>query len=151
MPDGWVRYITAFGACATAATALFVLAARLRRGARRPTRDEADGVSRRTLLRAILGAAAAPIALTTAAAAAPVAGSTTARTGTWTSLPGSGGLQVHATDASGRTVGVPVTWTADGTVTATWALQLTVTAPTAYAQQAVTSAGGYGLAVRRAG
>jgi len=108
-------------------------------------------VTRRSLLRAILGAAAAPIALTTAAAAAPVAGSTTARTGTWTSLPGSGGLQVCATDATGRTTSVPVTWTADGRVTATWALPLTVTAPAAYAQQAVTSAAGYGVAVRRVG
>ena len=108
-------------------------------------------MTRRSLFRAILGAAVAPLALTTAAAAAPVAGSTTARTGTWTDLPGSGGLQVCATDATGRTASVPVTWTTDGRVTATWALPLTVTAPPAYAQQAVTSAGGYGLAVRRAG
>lgn len=85
-----------------------------------------------------------------AATAAPAAGSTTARTGTWTTLPGSG-VQVHATDASGRTTSVPVSWTADGTVTATWALPLTVTAPTTLAGQRVSMAAGYGLAVRRVG
>lgn len=102
------------------------------------------------LLRTVLAAIGAPLALATAAQAAPVAGSTTARTGTWTALPGSG-LQVHLTDASGRATSAVVSWTTDGHVTATWALPLTVTAPDSTAGQRVTMAGGYGLAVRRAG
>jgi hypothetical protein len=105
-------------------------------------------VTRRSLFRAFLAAAAAPIALATSATAAPT--SSTIPTGTWVTLPGTN-LQAHATDATGRTASVPVTGTTDGRVTATWALPLTVTAPPAYAQQAVTSAAGYGLAVRRAG
>jgi hypothetical protein len=111
-------------------------------------------VTRRAWLRAALGAlvTAPPLALATTAQAAPVAGSATATPNAekWTSLPGAG-LQVHLTDASGRATSAVVSWTTDGTVTATWALPLTVTAPPAYAQQAVTSAAGYGLAVRRAG
>ena len=104
-------------------------------------------MTRRSLFRAILGAAVAPLALTTAAAAALVAGSTTARTGTWVTLPGTN-LQAHATDATGRTTHVTAAWTADGRVTATWPVQLTVKAPAE--GQALTMAGA-ALAVRRAG
>lgn len=106
-------------------------------------------MSRRALLRSLFAAAAAPLALATAATAAPTAGSGTAATGKWVTLPG--GVQVHATDATGRATTVPISWTADGTVTATYALPLTVTAPTTTAGQRVTMAGGYGLAVRRVG
>lgn len=106
-------------------------------------------MSRRSLLRSLFAVAAAPLALATAATAAPTAGTATAKTGQWVTLPG--GVQIHATDASGRTTSVPVTWTADGTVTATWALPLTVAAPARVGEQRVTSGAGYGLAVRRAG
>lgn len=102
-------------------------------------------MNRRSLFRAVLAAAAAPLTLATSATAAPTSG--TVPTGAWVTLPGSG-LQVHATDATGRTTSVPVAWTADGRVTATWPVQLTVTAPAV--GQAVTMAGA-GLAVRRAG
>lgn len=104
-------------------------------------------MTRRGLL---LGALCAAASLTTmrSATAAPTGGSGTAKTGTWVTLPGTG-LQVHATDATGRTTSVPVTWTADGVVTATWTVPLTVTAPSG-GGQSVTMAG-YGLAVRRAG
>lgn len=102
-------------------------------------------VTRRSLFRAVLAAAAAPLTLTTGASAAPT--SSTIPTGTWVTLPGTN-LQAHATDATGRTTSVPVTWTADGRVTATWPVVLTVAAPAT--GQAVTMAGA-GLAVRRAG
>jgi hypothetical protein len=107
-------------------------------------------VSRRTLFRSVLAAIAAPLTVATAAAAAPTSGSTTVQTWTWTTLPGTG-LQVHCTDASGRTGKVPVavSWTADGQVTATWTVPLTTSAPST--GQRVTMAAGYGLAVRRAG
>ena len=101
--------------------------------------------SRRALLRSVFSAAVATVTITAVtAAAAPTAGSHTAQTWTWVTLPGTG-LQVHCTDASGRATNVPVRWTADGTVTATWTVPLTTTAGH------VTMAGGYGLAVRRAG
>lgn len=103
-------------------------------------------MTRRSLFRAVLTAAVAPLALATSATAAPTGG--TVPTGTWVTLPGTG-LQVHATDATGRTTSVPVTWTADGRVTATWTVPLTVAAPSG-GGQSVTMAG-YGLAVRRAG
>ena len=102
-------------------------------------------MTRRSLFRAFLTAAAAPIALGTSASAAPT--SSTIPTGTWVTLPGTN-LQAHATDATGRTTHVTAAWTADGRVTATWPVQLTVTAPAA--GQAVTMAGA-GLAVRGAG
>ena len=102
-------------------------------------------MTRRSLFRAVLTAAAAPIALATSASAAPT--SSTIPTGTWVTLPGTG-LEVHATDATGRTTHVTTAWTTDGRVTATWPVQLTVTAPAT--GQAVTMAGS-ALAVRRAG
>lgn len=107
-------------------------------------------MSRRALLRTVLAAVGAPLALATAATAAPTAGSTTARTWTWTTLPGAG-VQVYATDARNPNASVTVSWTADGTVTATWTTALTVTAPARGGEQHVTSGAGYGLAVRRAG
>lgn len=104
-------------------------------------------MSRRALLRSVFAGAVAATSLTTvtAATAAPGSGSTTVQTWTWTRLPN--GLEVHCTDATGRktTAPVAVSWTADGQVTATYALPLTTTAGH------VTMAGGYGLAVRRAG
>ena len=102
-------------------------------------------MTRRSLFRAVLTAAAAPIALATSASAAPTGG--TIPTGTWVTLPGTN-LQAHATDATGRTTHVTAAWTADGHVTATWPVQLTVTAPAT--GQALTMSGA-GLAVRRAG
>ena len=102
-------------------------------------------MTRRSLFRAVLTAAAAPIALATSASAAPTGG--TIPTGTWVTLPGTN-LQAHATDATGRTTHVTAAWTADGRVTATWPVQLTVKAPAE--GQALTMAGA-ALAVRRAG
>jgi anaerobic selenocysteine-containing dehydrogenase len=114
-------------------------------------------VNRRGFLRGLLAAAgAAPaLALTAtvcAAQAAPAGGGTTVTPWgkDWTTLQGSGGLQVRVTTANGSTVGVPVTWTADGRVTAAHTLPLTVTAPAHAGVQHVTGAAGFGIAVRRA-
>ncbi len=117
---------------------------------------------RRTVLKAILAAAAATVAPRVAVAAAvavpPPArlaqglaqgGSGTAKVWRWVALPNSGGLQVYCTDANGAT-GVAVTWTADGVVTAAWPTPLTVRAPAGPGSQAVASGDGYGLAVCRA-
>lgn len=96
-------------------------------------------MSRRSLIRAVL--AAAHIALIPSAAAAATAGSSTAATWTWVALPGIG-LQVHCTAPAGRAT-VPVRWTAEGAVTASFPVALTTT------PGCVTMAAGYGLTVRR--
>ena len=98
-------------------------------------------MSRRSLLRSVFAAVAAPLALATSAAAAPTSGSTTVQTWTWTRLPN--GLEVHCTAPDGVTT-MTVRWTAGGEVTATCPVTLTATAG------AVTMAG-VGLTVRRAG
>lgn len=113
-------------------------------------------VKRRTLLAAMLAAVVGTVPLVRAASAhaAPQAiqvagGAGTAQTWKWVALPDSGGLQVHCT-AANSAASVRVSWTADGVVTAAWPTPLTVTAPAGPGVQALTSGGGYGLAVRRA-
>jgi hypothetical protein len=116
---------------------------------------------RRTLLGGALAALAAvfvaPVTRACAAtptaekAAAPSGGSGNATLWEWKALPNSGGLQIHCTAANGRTAKVPVTWTADGVVTADYPSRpITVTAPAAAdGTTHVASNGPYGLTVRR--
>lgn len=94
-------------------------------------------MTRRALL---LGALSAALGTVPAATATP-AGSRTVRTGDWVTLPG--GVEVCATDSTGRAATVPVRWDG-GRVTATFAAELTTT------PGAVTMAG-YSVAARWAG
>lgn len=98
---------------------------------------------------AIRACAATPAA---PASTVPSGGSGNAALWEWKALPNSGGLQVHCTAANGRTAKVPVSWTADGVVTADYPNRpITVTAPaTADGTTHVASNGPYGLTVRRA-
>lgn len=95
-------------------------------------------MTRRALL---LGALSAALGTVPAATAAP-AGSRTIRTGDWVTLPGTG-VEVCATDSTGRATTVPVEWDG-GRVTAAFAAALTTTPGT------VTMAG-YSVAARWAG
>lgn len=88
----------------------------------------------------ILGALSAALGTIPAATAAPT-GSRTIPTGDWVTLPG--GVQVCATDSTGRAKAVPVRWDG-GRVTAVFAAELTTT-------PGHTTLAGYALGVRRAG
>lgn len=114
-------------------------------------------IKRRTLFRAVLGAAAVAAftprwgraATAVAASSDPVAGSGTAGTWKWVALPNSGGLQVHCVAPAGMT-SVRVRWTAEGLVTAEYPAPLTVSAPAGPGAQSVAVGPGYGLTLRRA-
>lgn len=87
----------------------------------------------------LLGGLGALLGAVPAATATP-AGSRTVPTGDWVTLPG--GVEVCATDSTGRAATVPVRWDG-GRVTATFAAELTTT-------PGHTTLAGYGLTVRRA-